>query len=136
MADGFTRPTLTTSAEPGLLNPEVAQRSGCFDNDFPIPQYRLLGTSGCGLFAGADGNHVSDPQLLRFQLERCNAGSVVSICSCVGDATQSAPHNHVTRGLNQRTGIHVAEHHHVAAVLQMIAGPQRYLMHAGANRLR
>ena len=40
----------------------------------------------------------------------------------------------MTRGLNQRTGIHVAEHHHVAAVLQMIPGPQRYLMHVGASR--
>src|SRR5262249_5683827 len=100
-----------------------APRAPALGYDAPFANVRHLGFR-LALMSRRGGDQVCDPQLRRGQVQGTNNRFHIAPRAGVHGAAQPAPHHHIAVSHNLRTGVHIADHDHVAGVPHTAAGAQ------------
>ena len=79
------------------------------------------------LFLGRDGDLTGNAQLGGSQLERAHDGAFIALRASVHHPTQAAPNDDAAAGDNLGTGIHIAQHDHIAIIGDLAARAERAL---------
>jgi hypothetical protein len=77
---------------------------------------------------GAAGHLIRNPQLQGMQMERHDAGGGISRAARMGDPPQPAPHHHMPRRADLRTGVDIPEHKQRPRGVAVITRSQGALM--------